>query len=459
MNRRKASNNVYCRLAHLFGFAGAVACFVSPAFAQQNDAGFSSRKSYQKSAVTELNPLESTRSDQKLVPQMARQTLQPIKTRQRLEPTQIATPQRSVSRSQQLQPIPVTQNGEISSRKPRARILVPNFDARTARVAKLNPIKPTTPKLNFQDPGQFRASDAASSNELAQPKNSIQRNDMIIQESQATKTLQRLPTNDRVAPLAVIPRVAADVRAEVVEATTAPQARIAKALPAPKPTVAAKLPQLNIAKPKLADPKLFLSASKKIKPNNGSRRRWTRLQDDINDETLADPTPSSSDQKSLADDARDDNMLLNLPKSNLHAPLPIDSMQRATYNREIADPNLTFAANAYTGTDYRQDSQPVTKTWQTPNMVHRPLYFEDVNLERYGNGRGAIQPILSGVHFFSSVAFLPYKTGATAPTECVYTMGYFRPGDCNPAHKNRFTPSRKGLLHQTFAAGVVFFGL
>jgi hypothetical protein len=74
-----------------------------------------------------------------------------------------------------------------------------------------------------------------------------------------------------------------------------------------------------------------------------------------------------------------------------------------------------------------------TMTWKASSLCHKPLYFEDVNLERYGHSSGPLlQPVLSGAHFFMSVAALPYTMGINPPTECRYPLGYYRPGDCAP---------------------------
>ena len=43
-----------------------------------------------------------------------------------------------------------------------------------------------------------------------------------------------------------------------------------------------------------------------------------------------------------------------------------------------------------------------------------------------------VQPVLSGAHFFTSIAFLPYKMGINPPHECQYALGYYRPGNCAP---------------------------
>lgn len=75
----------------------------------------------------------------------------------------------------------------------------------------------------------------------------------------------------------------------------------------------------------------------------------------------------------------------------------------------------------------------ITYMWKASGLCHKPLYFEQVQLERYGHSWGPyVQPIMSGAHFFGSVAILPYKMGIRTPNECVYTLGYYRPGSCAP---------------------------
>jgi len=71
--------------------------------------------------------------------------------------------------------------------------------------------------------------------------------------------------------------------------------------------------------------------------------------------------------------------------------------------------------------------------WQASGLCHKPAYFEDVHLERYGHSWGPyVQPVMSGAHFFLNVPILPYKMGLYPPGECVYTLGYYRPGSCAP---------------------------
>ena len=52
---------------------------------------------------------------------------------------------------------------------------------------------------------------------------------------------------------------------------------------------------------------------------------------------------------------------------------------------------------------------PTTFTWTASALCHKPLYFEDVQLERYGHMCGPwLQPFASGFQFFASILVLPY---------------------------------------------------
>ncbi len=74
-----------------------------------------------------------------------------------------------------------------------------------------------------------------------------------------------------------------------------------------------------------------------------------------------------------------------------------------------------------------------TFMWKASALCHKPLYFEDVQLERYGHSWGpGVQPVVSSAMFFATVPILPYKMGMDLPWECVYPLGYYRPGDCAP---------------------------
>jgi hypothetical protein len=103
-----------------------------------------------------------------------------------------------------------------------------------------------------------------------------------------------------------------------------------------------------------------------------------------------------------------------------------------------------------------RDFTPITLSWTASALCKRPGYFEDDELERYGFTAGPwIQPVRSGVHFLANLAIVPYRAGINPPSECIYTLGLFRPGSPAPAIRPGFPISVKGALWQ---AGVMTGG-
>jgi hypothetical protein len=136
--------------------------------------------------------------------------------------------------------------------------------------------------------------------------------------------------------------------------------------------------------------------------------------------------------------------------------------------------------------------------WDATALRHRPLYFEEPNLERlgyyYGGARDGrcrrflcqpvsnclankpddlwlkqkwfewqykldcnppqnqlLQPLVSAAHFYGRIAILPYQAGVWPPTEQYYVLGEDRP-DSPVCYRKYYMPlSLKGLLYQSAA--------
>jgi|688.fasta_scaffold363114_2 hypothetical protein len=97
-------------------------------------------------------------------------------------------------------------------------------------------------------------------------------------------------------------------------------------------------------------------------------------------------------------------------------------------------------------------------TWKAAGYCHKPLYFEHWNLERYGHSHGFVaDSFLSAAHFFVTLPVLPYKMGVELPWECVYPLGYYRPGNCAPWTVPAVPVSCRGLaVEAATITGIVF---
>ncbi|MBL9094158.1 MAG: hypothetical protein JNL96_23265 [Planctomycetaceae bacterium] len=96
--------------------------------------------------------------------------------------------------------------------------------------------------------------------------------------------------------------------------------------------------------------------------------------------------------------------------------------------------------------------------WKASGLCHKPLYFDEEALERYGHSTGPFsQPIVSGAHFFATLPVLPYKMGVNPPWECQYALGYYRPGSCAPYILPGIPINANGIAAQAAAtAGVIY---
>jgi len=75
-------------------------------------------------------------------------------------------------------------------------------------------------------------------------------------------------------------------------------------------------------------------------------------------------------------------------------------------------------------------------SWASPAFCYKPLYFEQINLERYGIGYPCpTNALVSGGKFFADAALLPVKLFKNPPHSCECTLGHRRPGDCTPVQK------------------------
>lgn len=83
---------------------------------------------------------------------------------------------------------------------------------------------------------------------------------------------------------------------------------------------------------------------------------------------------------------------------------------------------------------YNREWTPMTYSWEAPALKYNPLYFEDAQLERYGNEVCILQPFLSGARFYATLPTLPYQMMSEGNSVChtVYDLGHERPGNCVP---------------------------
>lgn len=141
--------------------------------------------------------------------------------------------------------------------------------------------------------------------------------------------------------------------------------------------------------------------------------------------------------------------------------IEVDGTERLLPLSELSDIDMDYIADLWNlpfrcGGGYEpllgRNFMASTVQWKASGACHNPLYFEQVQLERYGHEAGPIvQPLISTAHFFLTIPILPYKMGINPPNECQYALGYYRPGNCAPYMMPSVPLSLRGGLVQAGA--------
>lgn len=130
--------------------------------------------------------------------------------------------------------------------------------------------------------------------------------------------------------------------------------------------------------------------------------------------------------------------------ANIELSIDLEGEQGRDYPYECSiDDGTLYAGRAW---------PEVTYMWKAAANCHKPLYFEQTQLERYGHSWGpCLQPVVSGAHFFTRLPVLPYCMGITPPNECIYPLGHYRPGNCAPYMIPAVPVTKRAVLFQAGA--------
>lgn len=176
---------------------------------------------------------------------------------------------------------------------------------------------------------------------------------------------------------------------------------------------------------------------------------------DLPDDLRLDPRSIGSDLPSLGDEFAEVT-----PAQPERCPSPRDLKPINQINHRIAaEPGLFPQECELSDEPFEpRNFAPVTFTWKASALCHKPLYFEQVQLERYGHTFGPVlTPILSMGHFFVMVPCLPYAMGVEPPWECVYPLGWYRPGSCAPYTIGPVPLSLRGAASQALITTGLWF--
>lgn len=96
--------------------------------------------------------------------------------------------------------------------------------------------------------------------------------------------------------------------------------------------------------------------------------------------------------------------------------------------------------------------------WHPSDICHYPLRFEEAMLERHGHVRlGYLQPLVSGVRFFTTIPMIPYLNTLQPRHQPVYALGNYRPGSCAPMLRDTIPYDKHAAVVEAMAVAGFFW--
>lgn len=144
-------------------------------------------------------------------------------------------------------------------------------------------------------------------------------------------------------------------------------------------------------------------------------------------EEVARPQPKAMDLVTTPDDISDPDALT---RRVVDVPMSIRPPQGEMPTDLAA---AVFAHDAQADEEQaNRTRQETIVSWTPWTLCYRPLYFEEIELERYGCSAGCFQPSISAAHFFLGVGLMPYKVATRLPRSCVCSNGFSSCDDVPP---------------------------
>lgn len=291
----------------------------------------------------------------------------------------------------------------------------PGYDV-TARIVRTAPIESVAPPA----PPQIQQPKLKSSSELS-----------VAVESPASVTPPPAFSPQRLAelPETLVSEKPKEPTEFPVSFQKGHSGNLEPVLDAPRPDFeTAQTPEPEVNDGISVDPDSF----DELETDDGDMEGDDRETDDKDRETEDD----DSETDDLDDEEEDDLQ----PEARQFGVWPKKSMQevRADVRNFGGEVPVDESGVLIASTQRYYRSTPKTEktfAWAAPKIRYQPLYFEDAQLERYGQTKGLIkQPIISGFKFFRDAALLPFNAAKDCPGSCDGPLGFCRPGSpCNDA--------------------------
>ncbi|NND98329.1 MAG: hypothetical protein HKN47_13485 [Pirellulaceae bacterium] len=143
----------------------------------------------------------------------------------------------------------------------------------------------------------------------------------------------------------------------------------------------------------------------------------------LEDASDAEPSKSEAEEAREAQLARQRAMAAHLHR--LQKPVREIRLAVATTRDQVGPDNRAVQVTGHQSQQWITETgvqRPAADRYSVP-FCHRPLYFEQIDLERCGNHYGCLQNAVSAGYFLVNTAFLPYRLGTQCCDDKVPTRG------------------------------------
>jgi hypothetical protein len=173
-------------------------------------------------------------------------------------------------------------------------------------------------------------------------------------------------------------------------------------------------------------------------------------------QTQRDTTPSQDQRRETDRDLEEEGRFEPPSKEELFRLESESSfLRRMQLRKRIQQQNAEYTLppeTSITGTLAPRAFLPQQATLFPSYVVYHPLYFQQINAERYGWELGVFQPLVSTAQFYGDVLLMPYKVAYNPPWTCDANTGYNLPGNPEPLRFLTVPFSWRGVAAEVGAA-------
>lgn len=141
----------------------------------------------------------------------------------------------------------------------------------------------------------------------------------------------------------------------------------------------------------------------------------------LSDEQTASGLPEEISERPVDSPSHASNLIHDKPISRLtiHAAPPAQTNGNGDMPEDAASARFAALPEAHDQSQ-RPWFEPAVMWRPSGELAHRPVYFEETNLERHGRAPRHLQPVISATRFVGTIVAMPYLMVADPPNVSRY---------------------------------------